>query len=149
VSDLATLWGGGGGDIDGRWPLLSVLDLEFDSLVLGKSLESLLLDGAEVNEDILGAVAGRDEAETLGLVEPLDLSLDFVRHSDECGTENCCGGEVWFLEGLRMSVSRASGGACISGDGVGKRRTYIDVLARGWYFKGVKYCRVEALIKEV
>ena len=44
-----------------------------------------------MHEDVLGAVAGGDEAEALGLVEPLDLSLDFVRHSDECRAENCCG----------------------------------------------------------
>ena len=76
------LWGGGRGDVDGRWSLLSVLDLELDSLILGQGLESLLLDGAEMDEDILGAVARGDEAESLGLVEPLDLSLDFIRHSD-------------------------------------------------------------------
>ena len=92
VSCAATaLWGRGGGDVDGRWSLLSVLDLELDSLILGQSLETLLLDGAEVDEDILRPVAGRDEAEALGLVEPLDLSLDFIRHSDEGLAENCCG----------------------------------------------------------
>lgn len=79
------------GDIDGRRTLLSVLDLELDSLVLGQCLEALLLDGAEVHEDVLGAVAGGDEAETLGLVEPLHLSLDLLRHSDEGWAEDCSG----------------------------------------------------------
>jgi hypothetical protein len=88
---VATFLGRCSGDIDGRRTLLSVLDLELDSLVLGQCLEALLLDGAEVHEDVLGAIAGGDEAETLSLVEPLHLSLDLLRHSDEGWAENSGG----------------------------------------------------------
>lgn len=94
---LATLRGRGRGDVDGGRSLLSILDLELDGLVLGQRLESLLLDGAEVDEDVLGAVAGRDEAEALGLVEPFDLALDLVRHSGDALAENCCGGEAGMM----------------------------------------------------
>jgi hypothetical protein len=88
---VATALGRCSGDIDGRRALLSVLDLELDSFVLGQCLEALLLDGAEVHEDVLGAIAGGDEAETLSLVEPLHLSLDLLRHSDEGWAENSGG----------------------------------------------------------
>ena len=95
-----SLLGAGRSDVDRRGALLSVLDLELNSLILGERFETLLLDGAEVDEDILGAVAGRDEAEAFGFVEPLDLALDLIRHPDEGCAENSCGVLRW----LRGSV---------------------------------------------
>ena len=105
-----------------------------------------------MHEDILGAVAGGDEAEALGLVEPLDLSLDFVRHSDDCRAENCCGLEFFLfggVVGLRMSVGSQVTLEFKQHDKKNERLIYMMDLARGWYFKGVKYCRVGTLIKEV
>lgn len=49
-----------------------VLDLELDGFVGGEASESLGSDGGLVDEEILAAVLGSDEAEPLLGVEPLD-----------------------------------------------------------------------------
>src|ERR1041385_3033371 len=45
-------------------------DLELDALALGQRLETVPLDRGEVHEHVLATLL-RDEAETLGIVEPL------------------------------------------------------------------------------
>src|SRR4051794_5105015 len=47
-------------------------DVERHLLVFLQRLEAAALDRREVREEVLAAVVGRDEAEALGIVEPLD-----------------------------------------------------------------------------
>jgi len=56
----------------GGGTLLALHDVELDLLAFGERLEAVGLDGRVVHEAILRAVRGRDEAEALGVVEPLD-----------------------------------------------------------------------------
>jgi len=65
-------------DVGRAWSLLAVDHLILDLLVLLQLLEAVSLDGAEVDEDVLGAIIGRDEAEPFGLVEPFDGSVGFA-----------------------------------------------------------------------
>src|SRR5207237_8136246 len=58
-------------DILRRRALLALHDVELDPLALGQRLEALCLDRGVVNEAVLLAVLGCDEAETLRVVEPL------------------------------------------------------------------------------
>jgi len=51
--------------------------------------------------------------------------------------------------GLRMSVGSQVTLEFKQHDKKNERLIYMMDLARGWYFKGVKYCRVGTLIKEV
>jgi len=46
-------------------------DGELDLLALGEGAEALRLDGRLVDEEVLAAVLGGDEAEALGVIEPL------------------------------------------------------------------------------
>ncbi|KAG6495112.1 hypothetical protein ZIOFF_042903 [Zingiber officinale] len=64
------------GDIDGLGaPVVALGDRELDALSLGEGPEPVGLDGRLVDEEILSAVVGRDEAESLGVVEPLHRAL--------------------------------------------------------------------------
>src|SRR5262249_513702 len=81
--------GGGGGAVGVVWVACSaeransgglralgaLADLEFDLLVLLEGAEARTLDLGVVDEDVSGAVLGRDEAEPLLRVEPLHSSL--------------------------------------------------------------------------
>src|SRR6266480_3112031 len=58
-------------DVGGARALGALLDLVLHLIVLLQRLEPARLDGREVHEEILAAVIGRDEAEALGVVEPL------------------------------------------------------------------------------
>src|SRR5690349_15847102 len=46
--------------------------VEAHALAFFQRLEAILLDSGEMGEQILAAFRGRDEAEALGVVEPLD-----------------------------------------------------------------------------
>jgi hypothetical protein len=59
-------------DVLGRRALLALDDVELDPLALGQSLEPLTLNRRVVDEAVLLAAFGRDEAEALGVIEPLD-----------------------------------------------------------------------------
>jgi len=65
------------GDVGSAGLLLAVIPLgvEEDGLTFVQALESLSVDGAEVDEDILSSVVGGDEPEPLFGVEELDGSL--------------------------------------------------------------------------
>src|SRR5665213_375212 len=58
--------------------LLARLNLELDFLSLDERLESIHRDGGEVHEDIFATLLF-DEAEALGIIEPLHLSLGHCR----------------------------------------------------------------------
>src|SRR5215207_9012375 len=51
-----------------------LLEVEIDGLALVQARETRLLDRGDVDEDVLTAAIGLDEAETLGGVEPLHLA---------------------------------------------------------------------------
>jgi hypothetical protein len=50
------------------------LDFEVDLLAFDEAVQASTLDGGNVDEDVLTAIIGLDEAEALGGVEPLDRS---------------------------------------------------------------------------
>src|SRR5690606_34912445 len=56
-------------------------DVERNLLVLGQRLEAVALNRGEVSEDVFAAVSRGDEAEALGVVEPLDSTLCHEMHS--------------------------------------------------------------------
>src|SRR5688500_8045003 len=58
-------------DVGGARPLGALLHFVLHLVLLLERLESARLDGGEVHEQILAAVVGGDEAEPLGVVEPL------------------------------------------------------------------------------
>src|ERR1700722_8833221 len=62
------------GDVGGLKTLGSLHHLEVDLLALGERLESVALDGGEVNENVLATLL-LDEPEPLRIVEPLHASL--------------------------------------------------------------------------
>eukprot|EP00579_Thalassiosira_antarctica_P031853 CAMPEP_0201991214 /NCGR_PEP_ID=MMETSP0905-20130828/57_1 /ASSEMBLY_ACC=CAM_ASM_000554 /TAXON_ID=420261 /ORGANISM="Thalassiosira antarctica, Strain CCMP982" /LENGTH=88 /DNA_ID=CAMNT_0048545545 /DNA_START=293 /DNA_END=556 /DNA_ORIENTATION=- len=70
------------GNIGGGPLLLDIIELfvELDGLSLVQGLESLLVDGGEVDEDILASVLGGDETESL-VGEELDRAVGC--HLDE------------------------------------------------------------------
>jgi hypothetical protein len=75
-------------DAGGLHALLALLGDEGDSLTLLEGLEAVLLNGAEVDEEVSGAVLGGDEAVALLVVEPLDgavLAFGGGVHFDELG----------------------------------------------------------------
>src|SRR5688500_11339134 len=55
--------------------LLPLHDVELHALALVERLEAPALDGGVVDEQVLASVLGRDEAEALVVVEPLDGAL--------------------------------------------------------------------------
>ena len=59
-------------DFLGLQALLALRDLERHLLAFLQRLEAAALDGTEVHEQVGAAVFRGDEAETLGVVEPLD-----------------------------------------------------------------------------
>src|SRR5688500_20292727 len=61
-------------DVLGGRPLLALHDVELHRVTLGQRLEAAALDGAVVDEAVLRAVVGGDEAEPLRVVEPLHLA---------------------------------------------------------------------------
>src|SRR5512134_1027255 len=58
-------------DVLRRGALLALHDVELDALALGQALEPLGLNGRVMDEAVLLAPFGGDEAETLRVVEPL------------------------------------------------------------------------------
>jgi len=71
----------GPGDIDGLGAaVVAVLDVELDLLAVAEAAEAAgaLLDPRVVNEQIVAAVVGGDEAEPLLVVEPLDGAAHLV-----------------------------------------------------------------------
>ena len=52
----------------------ALLDVVGDGLPFGQRLAAATLDGAEMDEDVLGSVGRCDEAETLVVAEPLDCA---------------------------------------------------------------------------
>src|SRR5215212_3034237 len=58
-------------DVLGGRALLALHDVELDGLALGEGLEAVALNGRVMDEAVLLAVRGGDEAEALGVVEPL------------------------------------------------------------------------------
>src|SRR5258708_10700169 len=67
------------GDVRGLEPLGTLDHVELDLRAFLQGAEAVGVDGAEVHEDILTS-AGRDEAETLRVVEPLDRTV--ATHSE-------------------------------------------------------------------
>src|ERR1041385_153535 len=60
------------GHVLGCWSFLPLHDGEPHALAVSERLEAAALDGRVTDEDVLLAVFGRDEAEALLIVEPLD-----------------------------------------------------------------------------
>ena len=69
----------GGGYVGRLGSLGTVFRIERHFLAFGPYLEALSLDGGEVHKHVLATVGRRDEAESLGLVEPL---YSTCRHFD-------------------------------------------------------------------
>src|SRR5258708_22037368 len=67
------------GDVRGLEPLGTLDHVELDLRAFLQGAEAVGVDGAEVHEDILTS-AGRDETETLRVVEPLDRTV--ATHSE-------------------------------------------------------------------
>src|SRR3954453_17956608 len=63
-------------DADGFQTLLALLDLHADALVFSQRADARTLDSGDVDENVLAAIVGSDEAEALGGVEPLDGAFD-------------------------------------------------------------------------
>src|SRR5947208_11684968 len=61
-----------GADVGCLLSLRAGRDVEAHALAFLQGLEALLLNGGEMREEILAAVGGRNESETLCIVEPLD-----------------------------------------------------------------------------
>src|SRR3954470_22319397 len=61
-------------DVGRHRALLALCGLVLDLRALGQGLEARTGDVAEVHEEVLAALLRRDEAEALGVVEPLDGS---------------------------------------------------------------------------
>jgi hypothetical protein len=62
-------------DIGCLWTLLTLNDLELDSIALSQRLESGPLDCAEVDKHV-GAAVARNEAKAFRVVEPLHYAID-------------------------------------------------------------------------
>src|SRR6476469_4077791 len=66
-------------DLIGLQALLALHNLEGDLLAFLQRLEAGALDGTEVHEQVRAGLRG-DEAEALGVVEPLDGTALTIRH---------------------------------------------------------------------
>src|SRR5690606_5391491 len=66
-------------DVFGLQALLALRNRERDLLAFLQRLEAAALDRAEVDEQVVAALRG-DEAEALGVVEPLDGAGLTIRH---------------------------------------------------------------------
>ena len=53
-------------------------DVEADALAFGQGLETRTLDRGEVGEEVVTTVFGCDEAEALGVIEPLNSTVCHV-----------------------------------------------------------------------
>src|SRR3954447_4624336 len=62
------------GDVDGLGALVPGLGVEGDLRALRQRLEAVGVDAGVMDEEVLAALVGRDEAEALVVVEPLDGS---------------------------------------------------------------------------
>src|SRR4051794_10743673 len=71
--------------------LLAGRDRVLHLLAVGEGLEPVAGDGAVVDEHVRGAVLGRDEAEALCLVEPLDGALSHEFPSTGSAPHCCVG----------------------------------------------------------
>jgi hypothetical protein len=70
----------GRGDVDClRTPVAVGADLELDGVAVVEAPEAVGLEGGLVDEEVIAAVVGGDEAEPLGGVEPLDAPLSPLR----------------------------------------------------------------------
>src|SRR3546814_10771890 len=93
----------------GLQSLLALHDLERDLLAFLQRLEAAALDRAEMDEQVLAAFRG-DEAEALGVVEPLD------------GTGLTIGHDVLLLGTVfEVYTVRLGGSATVSARGTAKR----------------------------
>src|SRR5690606_18830095 len=62
----------GGADVGRLQTLGAVRHVEGHALAFGEGLEALALNGREMGEEVIATGFRRDEAKTLGIVEPLD-----------------------------------------------------------------------------
>jgi hypothetical protein len=75
-------WGGylaNDNNVAGLGTLGALLNREFDLLAFIQVFEAVALDGREMDEDILAAIAS-DKAVALGAIEPFDCAGDTSRH---------------------------------------------------------------------
>ena len=63
-----------GYDVGRAGAFLALLNVVRDALSLGQGFESTTLDGAVMDEDVLGAIGRGDEAEALFVTEPLNCT---------------------------------------------------------------------------
>src|SRR5215213_5527013 len=98
-------------DVRGLQAFRATHDLELDCGALGEGAETATLDGREMDEHVVTILA-RDEAEALGVVEPLHITLC----SHRCISFPCClrRSESWFC-------SRA-GKSLVTGPNLGRGR---------------------------
>src|SRR6185503_13215927 len=82
-------------DVRGVGAFGALADVVLHLVILLQRLEAAALNGGEVNEKVFAAIVRRDEAETLGVVEPLDGTcthvcfLDFKKKCLDLGPEPC------------------------------------------------------------
>src|SRR5690606_34790695 len=81
-------------DVLGGRPLLALDHVEFDLLALGKRLEAAPLNGGVMDEAVLRPILGRDEPETLAVVEPLHRSDGTHPQLLVCDRLSRCGSSV-------------------------------------------------------
>ena len=62
-------------DVLRRGTLVTLNDVELDTVALVQSLEAITLDCRVVNKTVFGTIILRDETEALGVVEPLNCTL--------------------------------------------------------------------------
>jgi hypothetical protein len=65
----------------GLWSLWAVFDCEFNLVAFRQGLEAIRLNRGKVDKHVFAAIA-RDKAIALGIVEPLDRTLDTILHAD-------------------------------------------------------------------
>ncbi len=70
-------WGLGGDDVRRTRTLVTFFNVERDSLILSESFKTFHVDGGVMDEDVLGAVFRRDEAESLLVVKPLYCAFHY------------------------------------------------------------------------
>ena len=61
-------------DVASSGAFLALLDVEGHFLTFGQRLEAAALNGAVVDEDVLGAIVRSDEAKTFLVTEPLNCT---------------------------------------------------------------------------
>ena len=82
----------GASDVDGAQAAILADDVELDSLAIGERAEAVGSDVGLVNEEILTAVGGVDEAEALLGVEPLDSAGLTLRRREHAARDG--GGQL-------------------------------------------------------